>query len=427
MTASKRFTAPVALAAALALPLLTNGCGDNPLDAACCTEFKVGADLSGADFGLEGEIAGKFKVFAQAAGDLAVVGQAALDDVTAACRAMAEDAGATKAEIDAEASKTQRDAVKGLCTLAIAKIDASFSAQGGIKGALKINVEAPQCSASVSASANCNANCSVDASCKGDVSAKPPTCEGGKLEVSCEGSCEAKAEAPSFSCEGTCEGSCSAEGGVSVNCEGQCDGTCEAGGSAGGTGVQADGSCNGTCKGTCAMKADAKVKCDGQCKGSCKASGGSASVKCDGECKGKAEPLSCKGGELKANVECKADANCSANCNASAQAKAECTPPRIDIQIAASAQGSLDAKMTASIETLKINLPKIFLVFKARGEAFANMVGTVAGSASAVFDPGQLGLKGAACIPAIVGALADASANMKVSLEASASVAGSVQ
>ena len=68
----------------------------------------------------------------------------------------------------------------------------------------------------------------------------------------------------------------------------------------------------------------------GQLHGKCEAKAGSASVKCDGKCTGTAQPLSCKGGELKA--QCEADANCSGNCKASASAKAECTPPKVDIQ-----------------------------------------------------------------------------------------------
>lgn len=434
MTATKRFTAPVALAAALALPLLTNGCGDDPLAAACCTDFKVGADLSGADFGVDAEIAGKFKVFAQAAGDLSGVAQASLDDVLGACRSMAIDAGATKEEQAAEEAKSPREAVKGWCTLAIAKINATFSAQGSASAALTINVAAPKCEASFSAGAKCNANCSANVECQGDVSAKPPTCEGGKLEVSCEGSCEASAEAPSIACEGecggTCEGSCSAEAGASVDCEGKCEGTCEAGGSAGGTGVQANGECNGTCKGTCTMKADAKVKCTGTCKGSCnatcKARPGQASVKCDGKCSGKAEPLSCKGGEMKANVECQADAKCEANCNASVQAKAECTPPKVEVSLKASAQGSANAQVNAVVESLKVNLPKIFLTFEARGKAFADMVVNVSGSATAIFDPGKLGVKGTACAAAIVGVLVEAAGNASASFEASGSVAASL-
>ena len=57
---------PAALAVALTLPVLTNGCSDNPAEALCCKDFKVGAELTGADFGVDASIKGQFEVFAQA-------------------------------------------------------------------------------------------------------------------------------------------------------------------------------------------------------------------------------------------------------------------------------------------------------------------------------------------------------------------------
>lgn len=426
MKNTNRLTAPLALAAALALPIATNGCSSdvtNPTAGLCCTDFKVGADLSGADFGVDASIKGQFSAFAQAAGDLSATATAALDDVTNACKAIVQ-AGGANADKEAEANtKKPADRVKFWCDLAVGRVKAKFSASGS----LKVTVAAPKCSASFKAEANCQANCSVDASC--DVKAKPPTCEGGKLEVSCSGSCDVSASAPSISCEGscggTCEGSCTAQGGVAVDCDGKCEGTCAAGGSASGSGAQADGSCKGTCQGTCTARAEApKVACSGACKGQCNAKcsalPGQASVKCDGTCSAKAEPISCKGGELKA--QCKADANCQANCKASASAKAECTPPQVEIVAA----GTVDAEGAILIEALRLHLPDIFLVFQARGEAFVKLTAQVAGSASAVVDPGKLGVKGTACLGAIVPVMLAAGENIGAAFQASGSVAGSV-
>lgn len=416
-----RFTTPLALAIAAAVPALAN-CGADEL---CCTDFAVGADLSGVDFGVDADIQGQFTVLAQASSDLAGVASASLADVTAACRAIAIDGGASPEDQNNADAAAPRDQVKAWCNLAVNAV-----AQVKAAGSLTIDVQPIRCEASVKAAASCNANCSVNAECKGNVSAKPPTCEGGKLEVSCQGECNVSAEAPSIACEGecggTCEGACTAEGGVAVDCDGKCEGTCTAGGSANGSGVQADGTCQGTCQGTCTMKADAKVKCTASCKGSCNASckarPGQAAVKCDGSCTGTAEPISCKGGELKANVECQADANCSANCNASVQAKAECTPPSVTVVF----QGSATAQIAATIESLKVNLPKLFLVFEARGKSFVDMVGTVSGNATGVLDPGKLGVKGTACLAQIGSVLGEAAGNMSASFEASASVAGSL-
>ncbi|MDF2697471.1 MAG: keratin associated protein, partial [Labilithrix sp.] len=199
---SKRFYG-AALMAALTLPTVLAGCGDDPLGSLCCTDFKVGADLSGVDFGVDASIKGQFSAFAQASSDLSGAASAALDGVTGACKAIAQVGGANASPDNEPTDPGKR--VEFWCNLATAKIDASFQAQGGVSAALQIAVKPAECKASFSAEANCQASCSVDASC--DVKAKPPTCEGGKLEVSCEGSCEAEAGA-SIACEGSCTGKC---------------------------------------------------------------------------------------------------------------------------------------------------------------------------------------------------------------------------
>jgi hypothetical protein len=418
-----------ALTATLVFPAVLTGCPDDIDDigpgALCCTDFKVGADLSGADFGVDASIKGQFAAFAQASGDLSGAASAALDGVAGACKGIAQVGGANG---DAAEPGDPAARVKFWCDLAKAKIQASFQAQGGAKAALEIQVTPAECKASFKAEANCQASCSVDASC--DVKAKPPTCEGGKLEVSCSGSCTAEAGA-SMTCEGSCtggcEGSCTAEGGASVQCDGKCDGTCEAGGGMG-NGIQADGSCKGTCKGTCTANAGVKLDCKGQCKGTCDAkceAKAGASVKCDGKCEGTAQPLSCKGGELKA--QCQADANCSGNCKASASAKAECTPPKLDIAFSASAEGSASADAALMVEALRLHLPEILLVFQGRGQAFVDLTGKVVTSGSATLDPGKLGVKGTACLAAIVPVVVQAGANVKAAVEASGSVAGEFQ
>ncbi|MCW5832600.1 MAG: hypothetical protein KIS78_09345 [Labilithrix sp.] len=410
--------------ATLVVPSVLTGCdGDDITGGLCCTDFKVGADLSGVDFGVDASIKGQFAAFAQASGDLSGAASAALDGVTGACKGLAQVGGAN-ATADEPSDPVAR--VKFWCDLAVAKIQASFQAEGGASAALQINVTPAECKASFKAEANCQASCQVDASC--DASAKPPTCEGGKLEVSCEGGCTAEGGvdiACEGGCTGTCEGSCTAEGGVSVECDGKCDGTCAAGGSAGGDGIQADGSCKGTCNGTCTAKAGVKAQCSGTCKGSCSAkceAKAGASVKCDGKCEGKAEPLSCKGGELKA--QCEVDANCSGNCSASASAKAECTPPKLDISFKGAAAASASGEAALMVEAIRLYLPEILLVFQARGQAFIDLSGKVVASGSATLDPGKLGVKGTACLAAIVPVLAQAGANVKAAVEASGSVAG---
>jgi hypothetical protein len=388
----------------------------------CCSDFKVGADLSGVDFGVDASIKAQFATFAQASADLSGAASAALDGVTSACKGMAQVGGANA---DAQEPTDPVKRVDFWCDLASAKIDAAFKANGGVKAALRVQVTPAECKASFKAEAKCQGSCNVDANC--DVKAKPPKCEGGKLEVSCSGSCQAEGGA-SVACEGgcsgTCDGSCTAEGGVAVDCQGKCDGECAAGGSANGNGVQADGSCKGTCKGTCTASATApKVQCKGQCKGKCSAkceAKAGATVKCDGKCTGEAKPLSCKGGELKA--QCKADANCEANCKASASAKAECTPPKVDIDFAGSAKGGASAEAALMVEAIRLHLPELLLVFKARGQAFVDLTKKIVASGSATLNPGKLGVKGTACLAAIIPVVTQASANVKASVESSGQI-----
>lgn len=405
-----------------AIPLFTNGC--SAADDLCCTDFEVGADLSAVDFGVEGEAGAQYKVLAQASADLSAAVSGAIDDVTGACRSIAQDLGATSDEIKAEDAKSRNDRVTGMCNLASAKIDAGLTVSGSAKAKLTIDFQPPKCEASFSAKANCQAQCSGSAEC--DVKATPPSCEGGKLVVACSGGCKAEANAE-FQCKGSCDvtasGSCTAQGGV--ECQGKCEGTCEAGAGAGETGAQADGTCKGTCKGSCSVTKPG-VKCEGNfegsCKGSCTPPSANVKVECDAKCDVEAEPLKCEGGSFKGG--CKVEAKCDANCDASVSAKAECTPPTLDIRLSAAVDVAAQARISAVIDTLKVNLPRILVVLKARGQAFVDLVGTVSGSASASVS-GDLGVKGTACLIPIGEALVDAAGSIPVTLQASAKVTGS--
>lgn len=441
MAFSKRLTYIAApMLVALTGAAATTGCGEdgpgglNP-GALCCDGFEVGADMTGANFGVNAELQGKFEVFAQAMGDLSAVAAATLGDIEVACTNIAKDLGASEEDL-ATASSTQGEArVGALCDLAVAQINGKFGANGtfGASGSLEIDFQEPKCSASVSAKASCDAKCSGSAEC--DVKANPPTCEGGKLQVSCQGSCSAEAGATiacEGKCEGTCEGKCKADVGASVLCDGKCEGTCT-GNAEVGDGIQADGSCKGECDGTCEMSANAEVECEGTCQGSCDASctaEAGASVKCDGSCEGDFEPLKCEGGELKAG--CEVEASCEANCNASASAKAECVPPAVKVVFAAQGNASFDAaaqlELNAAIASLEANLPNILIAVKARGTAFiASLEASVSGAVDIVADPGQLSAGGVICFTKIGAAGAAAVANMKASVEASASVVAALE
>ncbi|WP_394822835.1 hypothetical protein [Pendulispora albinea] len=401
-----RFMPGVAIAAALLLPVLTYGCSDsdsgNPL---CCNEFKVGATVDVNIGPVQAQVA------AQAVADVSGIASAAIDDLTTACRGIAQDLDAPKTEQDKIAAEKDRTKqMRAWCSLAARQI-------GSFKGSatLKIDAKPPQCEASISAKADCQAKCSVDGKC--DIKANPPTCTGGKLEISCKGSCSASGSARvscEGKCEGTCQGSCTAKV-TPIQCQGKCEGKCSAQADGSGNGAQADGSCSGYCSGTCSG-GTADVKCEGTCNGSCSASckaEANVAVKCDGKCDTDYEPISCTGGKLEGG--CKVDAKCDANCDASVQAKASCTPPSVNITFNADADGKI-ARLGA---TLKANLPIIFSL-SAKLKDLGALTGTISGNISAVADVKP------ACIPTLVAAAGQAVNNVGEAFKATGDISGSV-
>lgn len=411
----------VAVAAALTSLSVAACEGDgNPLSAVCCTEFKVGADLSTADFGLEGEVRGQFLAFAQASSDLAATAAAALNDVQTACRNVAVELGASEEEIVRAEQEPERERTTELCRLAVAQIKARVTA----RVELDVAFQPPVCEIAVQAQARCEGACSASGKC--DVRANPPVCRGGKLEIVCRGECTAKGGARLYcegSCTGNCEGTCVAQGGV--RCNGRCEGTCTAEGSATGQAFDAQGNCIGTCQGSCSATPPG-VRCEGSCKGQCDAAcraEANATVTCDGECSGDYEPLRCEGGTLEGG--CDVQASCKANCQASATARAECRPPEVVVR----ARAAVDPELARYLKVLETNLPPLLVVLKARGQAFVDIAGRVASSAGSTGSAavsGRLGVRATACLFPIATTIGEAAVNAKVSVEASANVVGSM-
>jgi len=392
-----RFMPGVAVAL-LALPLVANGCSDTADNPLCCNEFKVGATV---DVNVASTPDGR--VAAQAVADVAGIAAAAIDDLTTACRGIAQDLDAAPTKQSTAAAAADKGSqMSAWCSLAVEQI-------GAFKAGATLNVQStpPVCEASVSAKADCQAQCSVDGAC--NIKTNPPTCKGGTLEIACKGECKAKVGATltcEGKCNGNCTGSCSASGGV--KCQGRCDGACD-------VATDANGNCKGTCRGTCSATAPG-VTCSGSCSGTCDASctgSADASVKCDGECTGDYEPISCTGGKLEGG--CQVDAKCDANCDASVQAKASCTPPSMDITFTTDATG----KIGKLVATLKANLPIVFSL-KTRLEAMRDVTSQLSGSISSIGDVKT------ACVPTLLEAAGQALNNVKASADASASVAASI-
>jgi hypothetical protein len=384
-------------AVGLALPLLVGGCEEaqkatEGASALCCTDFKVGADLGAVDWGIsDAALSGKFSAFAQAASDLSGVASGALSDITVACRNIATDLGASADDPSLSADgkkKTGTDAMNAWCALAKAQISARFGASGTLAASVSVVYDPPQCTASFEAKASCQGHCDASATC--DLKATPPKCTGGQLSVECSGSCTAEAGATlhcTGSCSGNCQGSCTASGGVAVDCTGQCDGTCSAG-------------------------ADTTAQ---------------PGIQADGSCKGDIAAPTCEGGKLEGG--CTASADCEASCNASAQAKADCTPPAVRVTATANASLTADQQLElqAALASLEANLPKVLLVFKARGQAFVDGISAVASAgATLTANADALGVKGVACGVSIAAVVTQASANFSASLTAAVSIAGSV-
>jgi hypothetical protein len=400
-----RVLSSVVFVAAGLLAMSACAAADNPL---CCSEFKVGGTISG-DIGGSAQS----QVAVQAVADVAGIAAAAIDDLTTACRGIAQDLEAPKADQDAAEAQTERRAkMESWCSAAVKAIGTAKTAAGGT---LTVEAAPPKCEASVSANATCQAKCSVDGKC--DVHLHPPQCTGGSLQVACKGECKAKAGATLHcqgSCSAGCKGSCTVQGGVA--CAGTCEGTCEGAGGAGTSGLDANGKCTGTCKGTCSATppgVECTGTCNGECGGSCTGSA-SASVQCDGDCAADFEPLKCEGGKLEGG--CQVEAKCGANCSASVQAKAQCTPPSVTISFQGSANAALAGKLAATLQT---NLPIVFSL-DARLRAMAGLVESLKGNVSGVAD-----IK-VACIPQVVAAAAQALSDVQASGSAALSLTKSV-
>jgi hypothetical protein len=355
------------------------GCGENPLDALCCADFKPGTNMLEVDWGLEGKANAEFGVAIQAIGDFSAAASAMVTDLGTVCRNMAVELGTDPKAVD---TADPREFTAQWCGFAATAItDLKAEAQ------LTISIQEPKCSFSAEVQASCEGSCQVDASCDpGSIEAR---CDPGELSVKCSGSCS-----------GSCEGSAN----VSVSCEGSCEGKCE-GSCSGSTdsGGVCNGTCSGKCRGTCSAQAGAMVACEGECTGGCE---GTATAP---KCKAELTPPSCE-----------ASADCQASCKASASAKAECTPPAVAI----SATG--DANIQQKVAVLEKYLPELAVIAQARAELLlgnAEALIEVSGNLDASLEGDG---KAVLCIIPAITAIADAGDNLNVAVTASVDVFGTV-
>jgi hypothetical protein len=359
--------------------------GGNPLDALCCKDFQVGADLGKVDWGVEGEAKATFSAFMQATGDFSAAATATVTDLGNACKALAVDLGAEDKETETEPGLR----AKAWCAMAAATI------KGKAGGSISIDAQPASCSFSASASASCEGSCSANAMCSAELGDVKARCEPGKLSGKCTGECK-----------GSCEGSASVAVECTGKCEGECSGTCDGVATNGMGSASCAGECKGECRGTCTASAGAMVNCTGSCSG---------------ECSVEFQAPKCKAELTPPSAMCSGSADCSGSCKASASAKAECTPPSISIKAA----GTLDA---AAIASIKAHLPDIVLIIKVRGELLlknAQVVASVGANVGGKIGADPKG-KAVLCLVPALAAIGQAVGNAQATVDAAGSITGSV-
>jgi hypothetical protein len=388
------FPLAVAAIAGPALAMTASGCTDD----LCCSDFKPGSDMTGVDWGLEGQANVDFGVAIQAIGDFSGAATAMVTDLGVACRGIAVDLGADPKSVtatDPSENTTQ------WCQAAVAAITAIKA-----EATLTISVQPAKCDIDVNVQASCEGSCQVDASCDpGSVEAR---CTGGEISGKCSGGCTGKCEGSAnvaVECQGTCSGTCSG------SCSGTCNGKCNVMG----TVTEVNGTCAGQCEGSCS------AGCQGECRGSCQLDAG-AMVQCSAQCTGSCD-VAFEAPKCTAKVDppsCEASAECKASCDASASAKAECTPPAVKIGFTGA------TNIEAKIKVLEKWLPEIFLIADARAQLLlesAEAMVTVSGNLDAALEGDG---KAIFCIVPAADAIAQAVVNIEASATASISVAGAI-
>jgi hypothetical protein len=354
------------------------------------------------EFQLDVQASGKLKAGVTAAVNLKALAVEIDGDLKVACGGLAKDlTGKGDFATGEEACKA---AIKAMGE-AKAKLGATLK--------VSLDVQPPQCAASIDAMAECSGKC--DASVSGGKA--EVTCEKGKLSGSCEakcsGACELKAAA---TCEGKCEGSCSAQ--FKGTCGGKCDGKCD--------GKESKGAeCKGTCDGAC--DAMAKGECKGKCGGTCELKG---AAKCDGTCSGDCS-VAMKAPSCTGKMEPpKVSAECKASCDAKVSAKLECRPARVALRVDGAADKELGLKYKAAIEKNLPGILKVAIGMKDRAEGVAGsvkgVVEGVQGSLTAATKGGPVvAAKLTACVAAPFKGAIDAAASVKASVNVSVDVKAS--
>lgn len=350
--------------AALTASLL-GGCGTDPEpQSVVCTDFRAGADLSNATFGVSGDLQRPYVAFAQAAGDLASVANDMLHTVGTACEGLALELGASRSD-PRVVGKLEPDAVRAWCDIAAEQFK---KARPVLERAnFAVSVVTPKCTVDTSFQVECEQRCVSKTTC---------------TEESPEERCPD--EAREGICPGTCTGTCTGSETAPAVCDGECSGTCF--GTCGDEGDEEPEACSTGCV------------CTKTCKGTCTAACtlGSQGAACDALCSGGcSEPLiapSCS--QPLVAPKCAGDVDCQKSCSASGAARASCPEGSLAVRIDPEAR----VANARTIGALERHLPPIFLAARGRAKVLADGASDVLDAAGNILTRGkELGPMGAAC------------------------------
>lgn len=341
---------------------LVAACGTDPEPiTVLCTDFRVGADLSDAEFGVEKSLEPSYVAFAQAAGDLASTAAATLHDVGSSCQGLAVDLGA-EANDPRLAALVEPELSKAWCAIAVERFTAVrpklVAAHYDVKTVL------PRCAIDVDYQTACEARCKTDLSC---------------VEASNEDRCpQANREGL---CPGLCTGICQGAETAPAMCAGVCAGTCvgTCGDDDASAGARCDRTCTGTCNAGCVAREGQGMECDARCTGGCSEALVSSVCTID-----LAPPL------------CAGDVDCQRSCKASAAARASCLGGSLEVVIDAEARN--DAPLARVIGAMERHLPAVFVAARGRAQLLSDDASDLVDSAGNILArTEEIGQKGAAC------------------------------
>lgn len=360
------------------------------------------------------QLGAKVRVMQRASGTLAAEANKLDQEMLKTCREMGAQLSIPESELAAPAGSMNVSNTQFACTRVKAKLDELIAQNlsAGVK--LSIVYTPISCTAEASVVTKCVEECDQRTVERTRVECKP-----GKLSGSCAAQCTGSCGGScTGSCSGSCTGSCDAQ--CTGSCQGTCNGTCN-----GECAVKnADGSCAGACNGTCTGSCTGTCSggCSGKCTGGCSATcTGSCDASCTGECSVMFQAPKCEEFKYEEVVE-----ECKTTCDTEARAKAECTEPKLTVELLASISPAQKAKVDLAIAVLKKHLPTVLKVGYKSSVVMADAVAAYGVALQGVINnAGGVIVQTGACLASSVAATATAVAQVAVSVEVSASITAS--